>query len=84
MPPFPFHMLRGERTQPLRERRAPSARQLPTSIRPGLPASPTGKLYLIAGNLSSHTRAPIREWLATHSRIPHAFIHFPSVRLGST
>jgi hypothetical protein len=37
-------------------------------------AHPTGRLYLIADNLSSHASAPIREWLAKHPRIHHAFI----------
>jgi transposase len=37
-------------------------------------AHPSGDLYLIADNLSSHTSAPIREWLAKHSRIQHVFI----------
>lgn len=37
-------------------------------------AHPTGDLYLIADNLSSHTSAPIREWLAKHPRLKQVFI----------
>ena len=37
-------------------------------------ANPTGELYLIADNLSSHTSAPIRAWLAEHPRLHQAFI----------
>jgi DDE superfamily endonuclease len=37
-------------------------------------ANPTGDLYLIADNLSSHTSAPIREWLDRHPRLKHIFI----------
>lgn len=37
-------------------------------------AYPQGDLYLIADNLSSHSSGPIREWLAEHPRIQHAFI----------
>ena len=37
-------------------------------------AYPHGDLYLIADNLSSHTSGPIRDWLAAHPRIQHAFI----------
>jgi hypothetical protein len=37
-------------------------------------AHPLGDLYLIADNLASHLSAPIREWLAAHPRIQHAFI----------
>ena len=37
-------------------------------------AYPTGELYLIADNLSSHTSAPIQAWLAEHPRVHHAFI----------
>ena len=35
---------------------------------------PRGDLYLVADNLASHTSGPIRDWLATHPRIHHAFI----------
>jgi hypothetical protein len=35
---------------------------------------PSGELYLVADNLASHTSGPIREWLALHPRIQHAFI----------
>src|SRR5215813_5676519 len=35
---------------------------------------PQGDLYLIADNLSSHSSGPIRDWLAAHPRIQHAFI----------
>jgi hypothetical protein len=37
-------------------------------------AHPSGDLYLIADHLSSHTSAPIREWLAKHPRIHHVFM----------
>jgi transposase len=37
-------------------------------------ASPHGDLVLVADNLASHTSGPIREWLARHPRIQHAFI----------
>src|SRR5260221_8805964 len=37
-------------------------------------ANPTGELYLIADNLSSHLSGPIRDWLAAHPRLQHAFI----------
>lgn len=37
-------------------------------------ASPQGDLSLVADNLSSHSSGPIREWLAAHPRIHHAFI----------
>ncbi len=37
-------------------------------------AYPHGDLYLIADNLASHLSGPIRDWLATHPRIQHAFI----------
>ena len=37
-------------------------------------ANPSGDLYLIADNLSSHTSAPIREWLEAHPRIRQVFI----------
>jgi DDE superfamily endonuclease len=33
-----------------------------------------GDLYLIADNLSRHTSGPIRDWLAAHPRVQHAFI----------
>lgn len=32
-------------------------------------ANPTGDLYLIMDNLSSHTSAPIQAWLAEHPRV---------------
>jgi DDE superfamily endonuclease len=32
-------------------------------------ANPTGDLYLIADNLSSHTSRPIQDWLAAHPRV---------------
>lgn len=32
-------------------------------------ANPTGDLFLIMDNLSSHTSAPVRAWLAEHPRI---------------
>jgi hypothetical protein len=35
---------------------------------------PTGDLYLVADNLASHSSGPIRDWLADHPRIQHAFI----------
>jgi hypothetical protein len=37
-------------------------------------AHPAGDLYLIADHLSSHTSAPIRDWLEAHPRLHHAFI----------
>jgi DDE superfamily endonuclease len=37
-------------------------------------AYPHGDLYLVADNLSSHSSGPIRDWLAAHPRIQHAFI----------
>jgi hypothetical protein len=35
---------------------------------------PQGDLYLVADNLASHSSGPIRDWLAEHPRIQHAFI----------
>ena len=32
-------------------------------------ANPTGELYLINDNLSSHSSGPVQEWLADHPRI---------------
>jgi hypothetical protein len=43
---------------------------------------PHGDLYLVADNLASHSSGPIREWLAAHPRIQHAFI--PIGAAGST
>src|SRR5260370_37605900 len=40
-------------------------------------ANPTGDVYLIADNLSSHTSGPIRAWLAEHPRL-----HPPSIPAG--
>lgn len=37
-------------------------------------AYPRGELYLVADNLASHSSGPIRDSLATHPRIQHAFI----------
>jgi DDE superfamily endonuclease len=37
-------------------------------------ANPTGSLYLITDNLSSHKSPPIREWLENHSRVKQVFI----------
>jgi DDE superfamily endonuclease len=37
-------------------------------------AHPQGDLYLVADNLASHSSGPIRDWLAAHPRIQHAFI----------
>src|SRR5258707_3135282 len=37
-------------------------------------ANPTGELSLIADNLSSHLSGPIRDGLAAHPRLRHAFI----------
>ena len=37
-------------------------------------ATPTGDVDLIADNLSSHTSQPIRDWLAEHPRVHHAFL----------
>jgi hypothetical protein len=33
-----------------------------------------GDLSLIADNLASHSSGPIRDWLAAHPRVQHAFI----------
>lgn len=38
-------------------------------------AYPQGDLSLVADNLASHLSGPIRDWLADHPRIQHAFIH---------
>ena len=37
-------------------------------------ANPTGTIMVITDNLSSHTSASTRTWLAGHPRIRHAFI----------
>jgi DDE superfamily endonuclease len=37
-------------------------------------ANPDGDLYLITDNLSSHTSAPVRAWLADHPRVHQVFI----------
>jgi transposase len=37
-------------------------------------ANPTGDLYLITDNLSSHNSAQTRAWLAEHPRLHHIFI----------
>jgi hypothetical protein len=37
-------------------------------------ANPTGDLYLITDNLSSHTSAPIQAWLAAHPRLQQVFL----------
>jgi hypothetical protein len=37
-------------------------------------AYPDGDLHLVADNLASHSSGPIRDWLADHPRIRHAFI----------
>jgi DDE superfamily endonuclease len=37
-------------------------------------ANPSGELYLIADNLSSHKSPPIREWLENHPRVKQVFI----------
>jgi transposase InsO family protein len=37
-------------------------------------AYPHGDLSLVADNLASHLSGPIRDWLADHLRIQHAFI----------
>lgn len=37
-------------------------------------ANPSGDLYLITDNLSSHKSPPIQEWLATHARVHQVFI----------
>ena len=36
--------------------------------------NPTGELYLVADNLSSHKSPPIRDWLAEHPRVHQVFI----------
>lgn len=45
-------------------------------------ANPAGDIVVITDNLSSHTSASTRAWLADHPRIQHAFI--PSGPAGST
>jgi len=37
-------------------------------------ANPTGDLYLISDNLSSHKSPPIQAWLADNPRVQHIFI----------
>src|SRR5262249_33998451 len=37
-------------------------------------ANPTGDIYVITDNLSSHNSAETRSWLAEHPRIQHVFI----------
>jgi hypothetical protein len=37
-------------------------------------AHPTGTLFIITDNLSSHTSLKTRTWLADHPRIEHVFI----------
>jgi hypothetical protein len=37
-------------------------------------ANPTGTIVVVTDNLSSHTSASTRTWLADHPRIQHAFI----------
>ena len=37
-------------------------------------ANPTGDIYVISDNLSSHNSAETRAWLAEHPRIQHVFI----------
>jgi len=37
-------------------------------------ANPTGDLYLITDNLTSHTSRPIQEWLSAHPRVHQVFI----------
>ena len=37
-------------------------------------ANPSGDLYLITDNLSSHKSPPIREWLENHPRVEQVFI----------
>jgi DDE superfamily endonuclease len=46
-------------------------------------ANPSGDLYLITDNLSSHKSSPIREWLENHPRVEQVFIP-PWGRVGST
>lgn len=36
--------------------------------------NPTGDLYLVADNLSSHKSPPIQAWLAEHPRVQQVFI----------
>lgn len=45
-------------------------------------ANPTGDLYLITDNLSSHKSPPIRVWLENHPRVEQVFIP-PWGRVGS-
>ena len=37
-------------------------------------SNPSGNLYLITDNLSSHKRPPIRQWLEKHPRVKQVFI----------
>jgi len=37
-------------------------------------ANPTGDIFVITDNLSSHNSAETRSWLAEHARIQHVFI----------
>lgn len=37
-------------------------------------ANPSGDLYLITANLSSHKSPPIRKWLEEHPRVKQVFI----------
>jgi hypothetical protein len=37
-------------------------------------ANPSGDLYLITDNLSSHKSPPVREWLEDHPRVKQVFI----------
>ena len=54
-----------------RSRNTAGYRQLREAI---AAANPTGDLYLISDNLSSHKRPPIQAWLAAHPRVRHVFI----------
>lgn len=36
--------------------------------------NPTGELFVITDNLSSHKSPPIQEWLAEHPRVHHVFL----------
>jgi len=54
-----------------RSRNTAGYRQLREAI---AAANPTGDLYLISDNLSSHKSPPIQEWLAANPRVRHVFI----------
>ena len=44
--------------------------------------NPSGDLFIISGNLSSHSSLETRSWLAEHPRIHHVFIPLGACRLN--